>query len=70
MLMFPLPVALVRAAFIDRSLIEPLITVRKEYLDASFDEVGAKYKTFAKYLAAIGVTKADRQQLRDELLAG
>jgi protein-tyrosine phosphatase len=58
------------SALIDRSLIEPLITVRKEYLDASFDEVAKKYRTFDKYLAAIGVTKADRQELREELLAG
>jgi protein-tyrosine phosphatase len=58
------------AALIDRSLIEPVLTVRKEYLDASFSEVKAKYKTFDKYLAAIGVTKADKQQLQDELLAG
>ena len=28
----------------------------------------AKYKTFDKYLAAVGVTKADKQQLQDELL--
>ena len=34
------------------------------------DEVKAKYKTFDKYLAAIGVSKADTQQLRQELLAG
>ena len=58
------------SALIDRSLIEPLITVRKEYLDASFDEIAKKYHTFDKYLAAIGVTTADRQQLREELLAG
>ncbi len=58
------------AALIDRSLLEPVLTVRKEYLDASFAEVKAKYGTFAKYLAAIGVTKADRQQLQKELLTG
>jgi protein-tyrosine phosphatase len=58
------------AALIDRSLLEPLVTVRKEYLDASFGEVKAKYTTFDEYLAAIGVTKADKQQLQDELLEG
>ncbi len=58
------------AALIDRSLIEPVLTVKKEYLDASFSEVAAKYKTFDKYLVAVGVTKADRQQLQQELLAG
>ncbi len=58
------------AALIDRSLIEPVLTVKQEYLDASFSEVAAKYKTFDKYLAAIGVTKADKQQLQQELLAG
>jgi protein-tyrosine phosphatase len=58
------------AALIDRSLIEPLIGVRKEYLDASFTEVKDKYKTFDKYLAAVGVTKADKQKLQQELLAG
>jgi len=58
------------AALIDRSLLEPVLTVRKAYLDASFGEVKAKYKTFDKYLAAVGVTKADKQQLQDELLAG
>jgi protein-tyrosine phosphatase len=58
------------SALIDRSLIEPLITVRKEYLDASFGEIAAKFRTFGRYLAAIGVTQADRQQLREELLAG
>ena len=52
------------AALIDRSLIEPVLTVKKEYLDASFSEVKAKYKTFDKYLAAVGVTKADRQKLQ------
>ena len=57
------------AALIDRSLIEPVLTVRKEYLDASFSEVKAKYKTFDKYLAAVGVTKAAKQQLRKDLLA-
>ena len=58
------------AALIDRSLLEPVLTVKKQYLDASFSEVAAKFKTFDKYLAAIGVTKADKQQLQDELLAG
>ena len=58
------------AALIDRTLLEPVLTVKKQYLDASFDEVAAKYKTFDKYLAAVGVTKADHQQLQDELLAG
>jgi protein-tyrosine phosphatase len=57
-------------ALIDRSLLEPVLTVKKPYLDASFSEVKAKYKTFDKYLAAIGVTKADHQQLEQELLAG
>ena len=56
------------AALIDRSLIEPVLTVKQEYLDASFSEVAAKYKIFDKYLAAVGVTKADRQQLQEELL--
>jgi len=58
------------AALIDRSLIEPVLSVRKEYLDASFSEVKAKYKTFDKYLAAVGVTKAAKQKLQAELLAG
>jgi protein-tyrosine phosphatase len=58
------------AALIDRSLLDPVLTVREEYLDASFSEVKAKYKTFAKYLAAIGVTKADAAKLKVELLAG
>jgi len=52
------------AALIDRSLIEPVLTVRKEYLDASFSEVKAKYKTFDKYLAAVGVTKAASRSSR------
>jgi protein-tyrosine phosphatase len=55
-------------ALIDSSLLEPVLTVKKEYLDASFREVKAKYKTFDKYLAAVGVTKADLSELRDELL--
>jgi protein-tyrosine phosphatase len=58
------------ATLIDRSLLEPVLSVKHEYLDASFSEVKAKYKTFDKYLAAVGVTKADTQQLREELLAG
>ena len=58
------------ATLIDRTLLEPVLTVKKQYLGASFSEVAAKYKTFDKYLAAIGVTKADQQQLQDELLAG
>jgi protein-tyrosine phosphatase len=57
-------------ALIDSALLEPLIGVRKEYLDASFTEVKSKYKTFDKYLVAIGVTKADAAQLKAELLAG
>jgi protein-tyrosine phosphatase len=55
-------------ALIDTALLEPVLTVKAPYLNASFDEVKAKYKTFDKYLAAIGVTKADKQELRDELL--
>jgi protein-tyrosine phosphatase len=55
-------------ALIDSSLLEPVLSVKKEYLDASFREVKAKYKTFDKYLAAVGVTKADLAELRDELL--
>ena len=51
-------------------LLEPGLTVKSQYLDASFSEVKAKYKTFDKYLAAVGVTKADKQKLQDELLAG
>jgi protein-tyrosine phosphatase len=57
-------------ALIDSALLEPVLTVKAPYLNASFDEVKAKYKTFDKYLAAIGVTKADKQQLQDELLEG
>ena len=58
-------------ALIDRSLLEPLITVRKEYLDASFAEVKAKYGTFAKYLTkGLGVDAAARKKLQQELLAG
>lgn len=56
------------AGLIDRSLLEPVITVKAPYLNASFDEVKAKYKTFDKYLAAIGVSKADVAELRDDLL--
>ena len=58
------------AALIDRSLLDPVLTVRKEYLDASFSEVKAKYKTFDKYLAAVGVDRADAKKLKAELLAG
>jgi len=57
-------------ALIDNSLLEPVLSVKQEYLDASFSEVKAKYKTFDKYLAAIGVTKADASKLKAELLAG
>jgi protein-tyrosine phosphatase len=57
-------------ALIDSALLEPVLTVKAPYLNASFDEVKAKYQTFDKYLAALGVTKADKQQLREELLAG
>ena len=42
-------------ALIDSALLEPVLTVKKEYLDASFSEVKAKYTTFDKYLAAVGV---------------
>jgi protein-tyrosine phosphatase len=55
-------------ALIDSALLEPVLTVKAPYLNASFSEVKAKYKTFDKYLAAVGVTKADKQQLQDELL--
>jgi protein-tyrosine phosphatase len=55
-------------ALIDRELLEPVLTVKAPYLNASFDEVKKKYKTFDKYLAAIGVSKADKQELQDELL--
>ena len=59
------------AALIDRSLLEPLITVRKAYLDASFAEVKAKYGSVDAYLAkALGVDAAARAKLRRELLAG
>ena len=58
------------AALIDRSLLDPVLTVKAPYLNASFSEVKAKYKTFDKYLAAVGVTRADRRQLQDELLVG
>jgi protein-tyrosine phosphatase len=58
-------------ALIDPALIEPLITVRKEYLDASFAEVKAKYGTFAKYLTkGLGVDAAAQKKLQQELLAG
>lgn len=57
-------------ALIDSALLEPVLTVKQEYLDASFREVKAKYTTFDKYLAAVGVDKADHQELEDELLAG
>ncbi len=57
-------------ALIDSALLEPVLTVKKEYLDASFSEVKAKYTTFDKYLAAVGVDQADHRQLEDELLAG
>jgi protein-tyrosine phosphatase len=57
-------------ALIDRSLLEPVLTVKAPYLNASFGEVKAKYKTFDKYLAAIGVSKAAKHQLQEELLAG
>ena len=57
-------------ALIDSALLEPVLTVKSQYLDASFSEVKSKYKTFDKYLAAVGVTKADHQQLEDELLQG
>ena len=43
--------------------------MKAPYLNASFSEVKAKYKTFDKYLAAVGVTKADEAaELQDELL--
>jgi protein-tyrosine phosphatase len=52
-------------------LLEPLIGVQKQYLDASFAEVKAKYGTFDKYLAkAIGVDTAAKAKLEQELLAG
>ncbi len=57
-------------ALIDSALLEPVLSVKSQYLDASFSEVKAKYKTFDTYLAAVGVTKADHQQLEDELLQG
>ena len=58
-------------ALIDPTLLEPLITVRKEYIDASFAEVKAKYGTFDKYLAkGLGVNAAAKKNLQQELLAG
>jgi protein-tyrosine phosphatase len=57
-------------ALIDNALLEPVLSVKPEYLNASFCEVKDEYKTFDKYLAAVGVTKAGKQQLQDELLAG
>ncbi len=59
------------AAFIDSSLIEPLLGVRKAYLDASFAEVKAKYGTFDRYLTkGIDVDAAAKAELQRELLAG
>ncbi len=63
--------ALVSAIGIDRSVLEPTITVQAPYLDASFAEVKAKYGTFAKYLAnGLGVTPKELASLQREMLAG
>jgi protein-tyrosine phosphatase len=45
--------------------------VRREYLDASFAEVKAKYGTFEKYLTrGLDVDPEARAELEQELLAG
>lgn len=63
--------ALVSAIGIDRSVLEPTITVSQPYLDASFAEVKAKYGTFAKYLTkGLGVTPKELAALEREMLAG
>jgi protein-tyrosine phosphatase len=59
------------AQLIDRALIEPLIVVRKQYLDASFDEVKKRFGTFDRYLArGLGIDATARARLEQELLIG
>lgn len=58
------------AAFIDRSLVQPLLEASTDYLHAGFAEVDAQYGTFDDYVAALGVTKAAQQKLEQQLLAG
>jgi protein-tyrosine phosphatase len=63
--------ALVSAIGIDRTVLEPTITVSQPYLDASFAEVKAKYGTFDQYLTkGLGVTPKELASLKQEMLAG
>ena len=58
-------------ALIDRSLLEPILTVRPEYLGASFSEVHKVYGTFDRYLRrGLGLTPKAVAKLRHELLTG
>jgi protein-tyrosine phosphatase len=53
----------------DVSLLEPVIGVRTEYLDAAFDEVTTTFGSFEDYLSkGLRIDPAAQQQLRDRLV--
>jgi len=58
-------------AIIDPALLEPVIGVRAEYLQASFDAVEAEYGSIDGYLTeGLGLSQATLDALRAEFLAG
>ena len=58
-------------SLINADLLEPLLTVRPAYLDASFSEVRKVYGTFDRYLTkGLGLTPKEISALRRELLVG
>jgi protein-tyrosine phosphatase len=58
-------------SLINADLLEPLLTVRPAYLEASFGEVRRAYGTFDRYLTkGLGLTRKQIATLRSELLVG
>ncbi|MEU9116148.1 tyrosine-protein phosphatase [Streptomyces sp. NPDC048483] len=51
--------------------LKPILDARAEYLNASFDEVKARFGTFDAYLRdGLGLSEQDLEQLREALLTG
>ncbi|MGH3521139.1 MAG: tyrosine-protein phosphatase [Haloechinothrix sp.] len=58
-----------RGLMTEPELLLPLLEVRREYLDAAFDEVDRRYGSFANYLQrGLGIDPLTQRALRDRLL--
>lgn len=55
----------------DPALLQPLLDVRPEYLDAAFDEVDKQYGSFDRYIRdGLGIDATTIEALRKAFLAG